>query len=203
MVGELIGTLSLALGLAVSGLSLVLVWHLHRRFGALADTSTSIHEQLGRLERMLEVTNGAIVGVDPILEAVSEGAYVVGHDERVHSANRVAYARGWIVPGVSLAELAVLLDVRSLDHERFRDDRRPERRVLDGETVRDVIVRLQPEGSGSEVIVAVNGSPARDVDGRVIAAVMIARAVSEEVALAIQVRQMTDRAEHPPIPIGA
>jgi PAS domain-containing protein len=202
MIGGRIEPFSVALGLVVAVPTLALVWRVMRKLATLDGDSATIRDQLGRLERAIE-GGGAIVGVDPILEAVSDGAYVVGHDERVHSANRVAYERGWIVPGVSLVELAVLLDVRTIDQDRFRIDRRPERRVLDGETVRDVLVRLRPEGAGSEVIVAVNGSPARDVAGHVIGAVMIARAVSEEVALAIRVRQLTDGEQSEPISIGA
>jgi len=43
------------------------------------------------------------------------------------------------------------------------------------------------------VILAVNGCPVRDVLGRVVAAVMVARPISEEVALAIEVRKATER----------
>jgi PAS domain-containing protein len=184
----------------VSAFTLALLWLVNRRLKGLARASVTMEDQLHRLQQTFGGPSGAIVGVDPILEAVSDGAYVVGQDERVHSANRVAFDRGWIVPGVSLAELVALLDVRTLENEPSRLDRLPERRVLDGETVRDFIVRFRPQGATSDVIVAMNGSPARDPAGRVVGAVMIARAVSEEVALAIRVRQTADPE---PFAIGA
>lgn len=203
MNGGWLGPLSVAVGLVVSAATLALVWLVYRRLEMFERASATMEDRLGRVQQTLDWTTGAIVGVDPILEAVSDGAYVVGQDERVHTANRVAVDSGWIVPGVSLAELTALLDVRTLEDEPFVFDRRPERRVLDGETVRDFLVRLRPQGSGSDVIVAMNGSPARDAAGRVIGAVMVARAVSEEVALAIRVRQMADAELSEYWPIGA
>jgi PAS domain-containing protein len=202
MIGGWIGPLSVDVGLVVSVLTLALLWLVHRRLMMFGRASAAMEGRIGRLQETFGGTTGAIVGVDPILEAVSDGAWVVGQDERVHSANRVAFERGWIVAGVSLAELAALLDVRTLDDEPFVLDRRPERRVLDGESVKDFLVRLRPQGSGSDVIVAMNGSPARDAAGRVIGAVMVARAVSEEIALAIRVRQMADSEVTEPLAIG-
>ena len=43
-----------------------------------------------------------------------------------------------------------------------------------------------------DVILSVNGQPARDATGKVVAAVMLCREVSEEIAMAIEVRRMAN-----------
>ena len=59
-----------------------------------------------------------------------------------------------------------------------------------------MLVRIRRPDGGRDVILSVNGCPARDVLGRVVAAVMVAREISEEVAIAIEVRRL---AEHPEV----
>ena len=42
------------------------------------------------------------------------------------------------------------------------------------------------------MILSINGQPARDPSGKVVAAVMLARPISEEVAMAIEVRRISE-----------
>jgi hypothetical protein len=55
-----------------------------------------------------------------------------------------------------------------------------------------VLIRMRPPGREQDVILSVNGQPARDPSGTVVAAVMLARPISEEVAMAIEVRRIAE-----------
>ncbi len=138
----------------------------------------------------LGVTPGG--DVEPILEAVPDGAMAVGKDGRLLYVNRVLHDLLGVAAGMTVDEVMGRLDARSLEGEPLPPDQMPERMVLRGQRVRDQLVRLRPEDRNRDVILAVNGSPVRDVFGRVIAAVVIARPVSEEVALAIEVRKVSE-----------
>ncbi|MBI3649158.1 MAG: PAS domain-containing protein [Actinobacteria bacterium] len=129
--------------------------------------------------------------VEPILEAIPDGAVAVSKEGRVLYVNR-AYAEATSVePGMTLDEISKRCEVRTFEGDRLTLEQLPESCVLRGEQVKGTLVRIRPAGASREVILSVNGEPARDVLGRVVAAVMVAREVSEEVAMAIEVRRMT------------
>lgn len=132
--------------------------------------------------------------VEPILEAIPDGAIAVGKDGRILYVNRALFDASGLVTGMTLDEVAVGLEPRTLEGDRLSVGELPESKVLKGADVKEFLIRLRPEGAKQDLILSVNGCPVRDILGRVVAAVMVAREVSEEVALAIQVRQMTDRA---------
>ena len=132
--------------------------------------------------------------VEPILEALPDGAIAVSKDGRILYANRFMSERTGIHTGMTLDEIVQGFDVRSIEGESLTLDRLPETRVLAGEEVREALVRLQAPGAEHPLVLFVNGCPVRDVLGRVVAAVMVARPISEEVALAIQVRQLSPQA---------
>jgi hypothetical protein len=70
--------------------------------------------------------------------------------------------------------------------------------VLSGETINSELVRMRPPGRDTDVILSINGQPARDPSGKVVAAVLLARPISEEVAMAIEVRRISeDRSDSP------
>ena len=66
--------------------------------------------------------------------------------------------------------------------------------MLAGETIEGELVRMRPPAHEHDLILSVNGRPARDATGKVVAAVMLAREVSEEIAMAIEVRRIFERA---------
>jgi PAS domain-containing protein len=129
--------------------------------------------------------------VEPILEALPDGAIAVSNDGRILYANRFMSERTGIRTGMTLEEIVRSFDVCSMDGESLTLDALPETRVLAGEEVREALLRLRAPGADRSLVLFVNGCPVRDVLGRVVAAVMVARPISEEVALAIQVRQLS------------
>jgi PAS domain-containing protein len=132
--------------------------------------------------------------VEPILEALPDGAIAVSKDGRILYANRFMSESTGIYTGMTLEEIVQGFDVRSMEGESLTLDALPETRVLAGEEVREALVRLRAPGAEHPLVLFVNGCPVRDVVGRIVAAVMVARPISEEVALAIQVRQFSVQA---------
>jgi PAS domain S-box-containing protein len=130
--------------------------------------------------------------VEPILEAVPDGAEAVSIDGRVLYANRAFADVTSIRPGASLEEVRVRCHVRSFAGEEVDVAELPESRVLAGEQVKSLLVRMRPPGRERDVILSANGQPARDASGRVVAAVMLFREVSEELAMAMEVRRMAE-----------
>jgi PAS domain-containing protein len=130
--------------------------------------------------------------VEPILEAVPDGAEAVSIDGRVLYANRAFADVTSIRPGVSLEEIRVRCRVRTFGGDEIVLAELPESRVLAGEEVKSLVVRMRPPGRESDVILSASGQPARDANGRVVAAVMLFREVSEELAMAMEVRRMTE-----------
>ncbi len=129
--------------------------------------------------------------VEPILEAIPDGAVAVGKDGRVLYVNRHMYESTGIAAGMTLNEIVVRCDARTVDGAPISVEKLPETQVLAGAEVKEALVRLK--GPMGEVILFVNGCPVRDVTGRIVAAVTVGRPISEEVALAIQVRQLSSR----------
>jgi PAS domain S-box-containing protein len=127
----------------------------------------------------------------PVLEAIPDGAIAVAKNGTILYANRFMSENTGIHQGMTLAEIVQEFDVRSMDGRALKLDALPEARVLAGEDVREALVRLWPPGAGEAVVLLVNGRPVRDGVGRVVAAVMVARPISYELALAIQVRQLS------------
>jgi PAS domain-containing protein len=128
--------------------------------------------------------------VEPILEAVPDGAEAVAIDGRVLYANRVLADVTSIRPGATLDEIRVRCRVRSFGGHEMEVAELPESRVLAGEAVQSLVVRMRPPGRETDVVLSVNGRPARDAEGKVVAAVMLFREVSEELAMAMEVRRM-------------
>jgi PAS domain S-box-containing protein len=129
----------------------------------------------------------------PILEAIPDGAIAVAKDGTILYANRFMSENTGINAGMTLAEIVQGFDVRSMDGRALTLAGLPETRALAGEDVREALVRLWAPGAGEAVVLLVNGRPVRDVVGRIVAAVMVARPISDELALAIQVRQLSSQ----------
>jgi len=133
--------------------------------------------------------------VEPILEAISDGAEAVGADGRVLYANRAFGDLTTVTPGATLDEIAARCRVRSFGGDPLEIAELPESRVLAGESIAGELVRIRPPGRDADVILSVNGQPARDANGTVVAAVMLCREVSEEIAMAIEVRRLASQRE--------
>jgi PAS domain-containing protein len=136
--------------------------------------------------------------VEPILEAIPDGAEAVSTDGRVLYANRAFADLTTVRPGATLEEVLYRCQIRTYSGRDMTLAELPESRVLAGETVTGLLMRVRPPGVEQDVILSVNGRPARDAHGKVVAAVMVCREVSEEVAVAIEVRRMSER--HPTDP---
>jgi PAS domain-containing protein len=131
--------------------------------------------------------------VEPILEALGEGASAVSADGKVLYTNRAYADLTSVHPGATLAEVVQRCRVRSFDGADLTVEEMPESRALAGETVEGILVRYRPPVFERDVILSVNGRPARDAEGKVVAAVMLVREVSEEIAMAIEVRRSSEQ----------
>ena len=137
--------------------------------------------------------------VEPILEAIPDGAEAVSIDGRVLYANKAFAELTSVRPGSTLEEIAYRCRVRDFGGQQLDPDELPEARVLAGEKLSGLLVRMRPPGRDHDVVLSVNGQPARDANGKVVAAVMLSRAISEEVAMAMEVRRISeDRSESIP-----
>jgi PAS domain-containing protein len=130
--------------------------------------------------------------VEPILEAIPDGAEAVSTDGRVLYANKAFAELTSVRPGATIEEIAFRCRVRTFGGAQLEPDDLPESRVLKGEVLSSLLIRMLPPGRDHDVILSVNGQPARDSSGRVVAAVMLCRAVSEEVGMAIEVRRIAE-----------
>ena len=130
--------------------------------------------------------------IEPILEAIPDGATAVGKDGSILYANRAQHETTGIEAGMSIYEIARKFAPRTLTGAPIPVEELPESAALRGDDVRKFLIHLNPPGAQSDVILSVNGSPVRDIAGRVVAAVMVARVISKEMALAIQVRQLAE-----------
>jgi PAS domain-containing protein len=130
--------------------------------------------------------------VEPILEAIGDGAEAVSIDGKVLYANRAFADLTSIQPGATLDEIRYRCRMRTFGGDEMELDDMPESRVLAGQTINSVLIRLRPPGRDHDVILSVNGQPARDPAGKVVAAVLLSRPISEEVAMAIEVRRIAE-----------
>jgi PAS domain-containing protein len=135
--------------------------------------------------------------VEPILEAIGDGAEAVSTDGKVLYANRAFADLTSIRPGATLEEILYRCRVRTFGDEPVEVDTMLESRVLMGEIVSGELIRMRPPGRVDDVILSVNGQPARDSAGKVVAAVMLCREVSEEVAMAMEVRRIAQQRPAP------
>jgi PAS domain-containing protein len=138
--------------------------------------------------------------VEPILEAIPDGAEAVSAEGRVLYANKAFGELTSIRPGATLEEIVFRCRVRTFGGEELDPEDLPESRVLRGETLSSVLIRIKPPGRDHDVILSVNGQPARDAAGKVVAAVLLSRPLSEEVAMAIEVRRISE--QRPESPTG-
>jgi PAS domain-containing protein len=130
--------------------------------------------------------------VEPILEAIPDGAEAVSTDGRVLYANKAFADLTSVGPGTTIEEIAFRCRVRTFGGQQLEPEELPESRVLQGEVLNSMLIRMKPPGRDHDVILSVNGQPARDTQGKVVAAVMLCRAISEEVAMAIEVRRISE-----------
>jgi PAS domain-containing protein len=130
---------------------------------------------------------------EPVLEALPYGAYVIDVLGRVLCVNRRHAALTGMARGMTLDEVIFLGNLRTLSGVPLTEEHMPEAEVLlDGEEIGQELLRLHSPTHEREVVLAVDARPVVAFDGRVVGAVVIAREVDEEIALAIAVRQATE-----------
>jgi hypothetical protein len=130
---------------------------------------------------------------EPVLEALPYGAYVIDVMGRVLCVNRRHAALTGMARGMTLGEVIALDELRGLNGESLTEEDLPEAEVLlDGEEIGQALLRLHSPTHDREVVIAVDARPVVALDGRIVGAVVIAREVDEEIALAIAVRQATE-----------
>jgi PAS domain S-box-containing protein len=141
---------------------------------------------------------------EPVLEALPYGAFVIDVLGRILCVNRRYAALTGICRGMTLEEVIVVCDIRDLSGHPLTAQDLPEAQVLlEGEEIGQSLLRMRCPADGRQVVLASDCRPVRTADGRVIGAVVIAREVSEEVALAIGVRQVSEgRAPVDRVPVG-
>ena len=140
---------------------------------------------------------------EPILEALPYGAFAIDVLGRVLCVNeRYAMLTG-IARGMTLEEIIAVCNIRDLSHNPMQEHELPEAQVLlEGEEIGQSLLRMRSPVDRREIVVASDCRPVRGLDGRVIGAVVIAREISEEVALAIGVRRVTEAREPVRISVG-
>jgi PAS domain-containing protein len=131
---------------------------------------------------------------EPVLEALPYGAYVIDILGRVMCVNRRHAALTGMAHGMTLGEVIELGMLRTLDGRALSEEELPEAQVLlDGAEIGQELLRLRSPTHDREVVLAVDARPVLALDGRVVGAVVIAREVDEQIALAIAVRQANER----------
>jgi PAS domain S-box-containing protein len=147
---------------------------------------------------------GPVAEFEPIFEALPYGAFAIDVLGRVLYVNRRYAELAGIVRGMTLEEVIAICDIRDLAGHALREEALPEARVLlDGEEIGQSLLRMRSPVDGREFVVASDCRPVRGLDGRVIGAVVIAREISEEMALAIGVRQVAEeQASTEPVSVG-
>lgn len=134
-----------------------------------------------------------IAEFEPIFEALPYGAFAIDVLGRVLCVNQLYSSLTGITRGMTLEEVIAVCDIRDLAGHPLREEGLPEARVLlDGQEIGQSLLRMRSPLEGHEFVVASDCRPVRGLDGRVIGAVVIAREISEEVALAIGVRQVAE-----------
>ena len=130
--------------------------------------------------------------VEPILEAFSDGAEAVGTDGRVLYANHALAdsPRSVRATRSRRCSTAARCARSAASHSRSTTCRNPGCSPARRSSRSSCASR--PRGRDHDVILSVNGQPARDPAGRVVAAVMLSRPISEEVAMAIEVRRLAE-----------
>jgi len=146
-----------------------------------------------------DVEGIARLGPDPLADEFTVD--VLG---RILCVNRRYAALTGICRGMTLEEVIVVCDIRDLAGHPLTEQDLPEAQVLlEGEEIGQSLLRMRCPADGRQVVLASDCRPVRTADGRVIGAVVIAREVSEEVALAIGVRQVSEgRAPVDRVPVG-
>lgn len=133
-------------------------------------------------------------GFEPLLEALPYGAYVVDVLGRILCVNSRHATLTGIVRGMTLEEVVELCEIHDLSGRSLTEDDLPEAQVLlDGSLAAQAALRMRGR-SGSPAFVVADSRPVFGPEGRVIGAVTVAREVSEEVALAMEVRRVSEEA---------
>jgi PAS domain-containing protein len=136
--------------------------------------------------------------MEPILEALPYGAYVIDILGRILCVNARHAALTGIRRGMTLEEVIEVCDIHDMEGHPMVEERMPEAGVLlDGRDQAQGTLRMRSALEGREVVIDAECRPVRGLDGRVIGVIVIAREVTEDVALAIQVGRASRKEPEP------
>jgi PAS domain S-box-containing protein len=126
--------------------------------------------------------------MEPILEALPYGAYVIDILGRILCVNARHADLTGIRRGMTLEEVIEVCDIHDLAGHPMVEEHMPEAGVLlEGRDQTQGMLRMRSALEGREVVIDAECRPVRGLDGRVIGVIVIAREVTEDVALAIEV----------------
>lgn len=156
------------------------------RLGSTLDSARLFREQLEakrQVEELASLAERRASELETILDTMAEAVYVVDKQMQLVRMNR-AYARlagiGDKEPGpISFLEHLERLRPRTENPDATGTNDLPASRALRGETFTNHVVRISPAGGNGERFLGVSGAPIRGASGEVVAAVNVARDVTE------------------------
>jgi PAS domain-containing protein len=126
--------------------------------------------------------------MEPILEALPYGAYVIDILGRILCVNARHAALTGIARGMTVEEVIEVCEIHDFAGHPLVEERMPEAGVLlQGLEHAQAMLRMRSALEGRDVVIDAECRPVRGLDGRVIGVVVIAREVTEDVAFAIEV----------------
>jgi len=156
------------------------------RLGSALDSASLYHQQLearAQVQELADLAQHRASELETVLDTMSDAVYVADASLRLVRMN-TAFAR--LVglsdkqdAGESLRHLMDRLQPQSEPTGEERPDDLPMVRALRGDSFTNHVLRIVPVGSSSERFLSVSGAPIRDGSGRIVAAVNVARDVTE------------------------
>lgn len=156
------------------------------RLGAALDGISLYRKELEARQRVEELANLAqrrASELETVLDTMTEAVYVVDRNADLVRLNR-AYAQLVGLPDKEsaigpLRRHVARLKPRSEDGRPLSFEELPPTRALRGETFTNQVIVVAPLGGGRDRYLSVSGAPIHDADGTIIAAVNVARDVTE------------------------
>lgn len=156
------------------------------RLGSALDAGRAYRMELEareRVQQMAQLAQHRASELETVLDTMAEAVYVVDTRMRLVRLNR-AYARLVGLGGTREIVGSILEHVRALKPREesgrlLAPDELPSARALRGEVFSNQLVVVTPIGTDGDSYLSVSGAPIRDPSGEIVAAVNVARDVTE------------------------
>ena len=156
------------------------------RLGSALETSSLYHQQLevrAEVEKLANLAQHRANELETLIDTMSEAVYVADADLRLIRVNS-SFAR---LVGLSDKDhvdesLRQLMDRLRPQNDTIGEDRPDELpmiRALKGESFTNHVLRIVPVGSSTERFLSISGAPIRNGNGGIVAAVNVARDITE------------------------